>query len=297
MNKMWRLLWLALFIPLYLASTCSEEDDEEQIAAEVTPPPGGCDENTAPVLTEGEWWVDGAATGAAATFAEGEAAQVYLGVRDDDCNMAGGTIAYLVDDEEIPQEIKIPSDLGCEAAADEQLVGFELFAFGVGGHRLSIRVTDRCGAESQALELTFTLTEYEPPVADDDAADDDATDDDDATATRLAGEIRYFGEPGDVTGRPVLLYLFAQWLPAGTLPAAALTVEVPAAGFPFAYAWDVGDTEAAPGDYYLFAFLDVQDDDGLFNAGLDPAHAPYATTAVLAGQTTTAHITLVPPGE
>jgi hypothetical protein len=51
---------------------------------------------------------------------------------------------------------------------------------------------------------------------------------------------------------------------------------------------DVGDTEAAPGDYYLFAFLDVQDDDGLFNAGLDPAHRAVRTTAVLAGQTTTA---------
>jgi hypothetical protein len=75
MNKMWRLLWLALFIPLYLASTCSEEDDEEQIAAEVTPPPGGLRRKHG-ARVDGRRVVGGRRrNGAAATFAEGEAAQ------------------------------------------------------------------------------------------------------------------------------------------------------------------------------------------------------------------------------
>jgi hypothetical protein len=133
--------------------------------------------------------------------------------------------------------------------------------------------------------------------ADDDTADDDTAADDDAspTGTQLAGEIDLFNTAEDYAGRPVKFYLYTQWIPNGTLPTAITNYTVPESGFPFSYDWDLN--AVAPGDYYVFAFLDAVDGDGIINYDIDPVAAPYDVTTITSGETTTYNVNLVAPGK
>jgi hypothetical protein len=54
-------------------------------------------------------------------------------------------------------------------------------------------------------------------------------------------------------------------------------------------------TTVVTGDYYLFAFLDLVDGDGLIHPAVDPVHAPYLPTSITEGEATTANLTLISP--
>jgi hypothetical protein len=287
------MLVLCLVLPVLVGSRCGDDDDDDT-ASETTPPPGACDENTAPELIAAQWFVDGAAAGEEPTLAEYEEAMIYLAYADAECNLGGGRVVYWVDDE-APSERQIDTEAPCEGTADEQFLGFDVAHSGVGGHTLHLFVKDRCGAASGTVELPFSLTAAEPPTDDDDSTGDDDTV---VEPTLLIGAIDLVDEEAkDYTGRPVNIYLFASWLPGGELPVAATQTTVPEAGFPYDYEWDLDAAEVAAGDYYVFAYLNVADEDGLFNPEADPVHAPYLPITIATGQTATANLTLVFPAE
>ena len=288
----WFLIAVALLAVLTLAG-CRDNDPDDDVLVDATPAPGGaCEENQAPELTGAAWLIEGALTTDAPTFAEFTAVELFVAFADADCNLAGGQLSWSLDGEDT-ETAKLDSDLGCSSTANEMAPSITVAGVGVGEHSVQVTVTDSCGAPSNTLTMPFTLTAYQD-------TDDDATGDDDDTApeaTTLAGQIDYVGEATDLTDRTVNIFLFATWLPGGN-PATAFTqVSVPGTGFPFAYSWDLSETAAAPGDYYLFAYLDWEDDDGLFNEENDPVHAPYVPTTIVDGMTTTANITLVAPGK
>ncbi|NLH47362.1 MAG: hypothetical protein GX444_02040 [Myxococcales bacterium] len=271
-------------------AACRESNDDETTPAVEGTPPDACADNTAPSLDKAIFFVDGEASGASATFMESASVDIYLTFSDGECNLGGGRIEYAVDGGEADKQ-SIGTDAPCAAAAADQVLGFTFSGMGEGEHSLAITLVDRCGAGSAAATLTYTLTAYEPP-ADDDSGDDD---DDTAAPMELAGEIRYYGETTDYTGRPVTLGLYTDWLPGEELPVAYVSYTVPETGFPFAYEWNLDDAAVAPGDYYVFGYLDAVDGDGVFVETVDPAAAPYYAVTVAAGLTTTWHVNLVAP--
>jgi len=109
------------------------------------------------------------------------------------------------------------------------------------------------------------------------------------------GEIGFYGESTDLAGRPVWILLFTEWLPGAAVPVAFVQQTVPEQGFPFDYEWDLDAAEVAPGDYFVFAFLDIADEDGVFNETIDAVHAPFQATTIIAGTATTQNLTLVEP--
>ena len=292
-------LWLVLVLVLLLVAAVvliggrCDDDDDEIVDEGGTVPPGACDQNTAPELAAAVWYLDSQFESGAATFAEYSPAQVYLAFDDAECNLGGGEIAYWVDDED-PTTKKIATDISCSGDAENQLLGFEVTASGEGAHTLSIQVFDRCETQSNVVELDFSLTAYQPPTDDDDdtAGDDDTA----ATTTMLSGEIDYVGDQTELADRPVYILLYTEWLPdTAVVPAGFVQVLVPEDGFPFAYEWDLDAAEVAAGEYYVFSFLDLADEDGLFNVEVDPVDAPYVATTITEGEATTVNLTLVTP--
>jgi len=268
---------------VYLACAGGNGDDDDSSPAP-TPPPGACADNTAPALNEMLLFPE-TSTVAATEFMEATPIYAFVGYSDAECNLRTGDIFMSLDGAE-PQKARSLEEVPCSATAQDRQVGFDFMAVGVGEHQISAYVVDLCGAQSNTVSATFTLTPWEP--------DDDTADDDTIEPTLLEGEIGFTGDE-DYASRPVHLYLFHEWLPH-SLPVAWLEQTVPAEGFPFAYEWDMDDAGVEPGSYFLAAYLDAVDGDGPFNVAVDPVYSPYTVTEIVAGQTTTQNVTLVPPG-
>jgi hypothetical protein len=155
-------------------------------------------------------------------------------------------------------------------------------------------------------------TDDDTSGVDDDDNDDTASGDDDTSPSDddsspidddvspgdagLAGHIECDGCTGTVAGLAVRVLLYTTWEPTNPLAVSGITkFTVPSTGFPFAYAWDFTAAGVAPGSYYVFAYLDVSGT-GAVNAAVDPIRAPFVSTPVVAGQTTTLNLVLVAPG-
>jgi len=286
------LLLILLFVLCCVGLSCNSDDDEEEgDLSTPTPPPGACENNQSPALTGLRLVVGGDVVGNGESFMEASIVDVYLTYDDADCNVGGGAIHAALDDEEMTQYENVPIDAPCSAEAGDQVIGFQIAPVGVGGHQLSVRLVDYCGGTSEVQTVSFALT----PWSDDDDDDNDADDDTVEEPTLLSGAIDYAGED-DLSGRPVYLFLYENWLPDVLVPAAWKKVDVPAEGFPFDYQWDMDAAYVVPGNYYLAAFADAVAGDGWLNAAVDPVHSPYLPTAIVEDQTTVANVTLVPPG-
>mgnify|MGYP001162012362 CR=1 FL=1 len=272
-------------------SACNGRDDDEDEGAQGTPAPGACDNNDAPTLAEAVLYADGEAVAAGGEVSELASIEVYLSYDDVQCNAGGGEIVATFDGQ-TSESFPAAGNAPCTAVADDRALGFSFLPGAQGALALSVKLVDRCGAESDAVELTYEVVAWAP---DDDAADDDS-DDDTVEPTLLTGEITYSGE-SELIGRPVYLLLWRDWLPQPADWEATYLTAVPETGFPFTYEWDLDEAEVAAGDYYLMAFADAVAADGFFNAAVDPVHAPYLPTTIVAAQTNVANLTLVQPGE
>lgn len=289
------LVSIALVVMLALVvtwSACNGRDDDEDQGGQNTPVPGACDDNTAPTLSEAWLYADSQAIASGGQVSELATIEVYLSYDDPDCNAAGGEI-FATFDGATAESFGAAGNAPCAADAEDKALGFSFLPGALGAHTLSVKLVDRCGAASDEVTLSYEVIAWEP--GDDDTADDDS-DDDTVEPTLLAGEIAYTGSD-DLTGRPVYMILWRDWLPQPADWEASLMITVPETGFPFTYEWDLDEAEVAAGDYYLMAFADAVAGDGFFNAEVDPVHAPYLPTTIGEAQTTEANLTLVQPGE
>ncbi len=289
-RRWWQLLLAMILVGAFAYLACNSGGDDDDAAPHVTPPPGSCTDNTAPVLSEVLTFTIHSTT-PVTEFMETETIEAFVSYTDAECNVHDGQI-FMGLDGAAPQKVTdIDSAAPCSAQAANRTVGFPFVDVGVGQHQLSVYVMDFCGAQSNTVSTTFTLTPYQ---ADDDTADDDAADDDTVSPTLLQGEVRYTGDD-NLAGRPVTMFLFKQWLPH-SLPVAVLKIDVPDGGFPFPYEWNMDEAQVEAGAYFLAAFLDAVDGDGYFNAAADPFYSPYLPTEITANETTTQNVTLVAPG-
>ncbi|MBZ0273074.1 hypothetical protein K8I61_13625 [bacterium] len=273
-------LAIAVCALMLAAPLCSSGDDDDDIGgAAGTPPPGTCDENAAPEILAIGFFANGEALGDDGVAYADDAITVAATYSDPDCNLGGGRVVVSTDGG-ADVETKI-GDAACDAAdlADSAAVAPLLATEGT--HSVQVSLADLCGAKSGALSSPITIEAA--PADDDDAGDDDTA----ADATLLAGEIRYAGEK---TGVDVVILLYTQWLPGGTLPVFSALVAIPETGFPFGYEIDLDALPA--GNYYVTAYFDAEAGDGAYNPAVDPTHSPWAPVTVVAGETATYNITL-----
>lgn len=101
------------------------------------------------------------------------------------------------------------------------------------------------------------------------SSEGDDDDDNDEVLGTLSGTISY---DGDLTANYVVVGLIEQWPMTGP-PKQFTEVEIPAAGFPFAYEIEINFV----GMYFLACYMDMDEMDGVsMNAELDPMHLPAA---------------------
>ena len=289
------LIIMLLLTLLTLGGMCSNNDSGKKVVGNHEAPPGTCDANASPTLTLIGFQVGTTVVQGEATASRSDSVTLLLAYEDKECNLGGGTLMVYINGGPAT-ETAITGGLACpQETIEGSQLAYSMSLTSTGEMTVEAKVTDLCGAESNALSTILTVTEAtgDDTTADDDTAIDDtsAADDDTSDAPRLAGEMRYYG---DKTATEVWILVYTHWMPTG-LPLFGGAVTVPGDGFPFDYQLDA--TGVPAGSYFIAAYFDAVEGDGVYNPAIDPTHSPWYSVTLTPGQTTTYNITLVDPGK
>jgi hypothetical protein len=141
-----------------------------------------CAGNHSPQIGNLRYLVNDELVEASPTVSPDDDLKIWIQYQDADCNLGGGGMWWSIDGGEFAAVKQLAGDFSCNGVGDNRGIVYQpdLGVLNSGVHQFRIRLTDVCGATSNALDGEFTVTggAADDDVTDDDQDDDTSTDDD-----------------------------------------------------------------------------------------------------------------------